>query len=513
MALSHGVRIGPRSVKSLRYFGNKAVLNPFKDPSDTGKLHHDMTQGVGFLQGSLGISGGSCRFGSIGGPPHKTVKDSKLLRERLPDAYTKRSTDVAEKRAAGGRNAPYWKEALKKSRLLARLGWSGGMLIATYEAHLCRLVISFSPDRRTPRGASDETAAASATAGCLLRASSVCEGAGSGGSLQGHSEVPEVSALVDYAFWGRFARASTQMAGYPTERLVMSFHLPTLSPAALSEVVYLCGVRMGIKDREFFEEASRVALRQLESLKRPNQPKLSQVSDRQGPNARWLTEPRQPMSSSEISVAFASQIKEVAVKSCSPPTVSRIARLLRGLAQAGHESPELFDAGVEYLASECTYSHSDLLHALALLKRLSPGAIRDKLAQPLASRILVRERRLPLVVVAAASNVFSFFPQSPPSCNSSECMSSFPALEDLYASLARSAKRALELHALGLGDHLRGRDLALLARGFVRSRQHTASTPWLLEMELQWKTLRLSVDPQSLSLLLVSLSKLQHGLP
>ncbi|KAL8450904.1 hypothetical protein Emag_003010 [Eimeria magna] len=435
-----------------------------------------------------------------------------------------------------------------KLRVLARRRYTGSFVTATYEPHLRKLVLSISPVLRPTGGVSEETAAAAATADRLIRAASVCEAAEPRVSQRGRLEASAVSALVDYALAGGPAKSLPLASAAPLQRQAVSFHLPCLSPAALSELVYLCAFRLGVRDHDFFSEVTRVSLWQLDVLQRL----------RGGGSSPPRTQ-HQPFSGRDCDVrrcqkemmgqgleGLEKMIFEAPVASSPRPGAHQVAKLLRGLCHAGYKDHRLFHAAVDYLEKECTYTHSDLLHALALLKVMSPGASRDKLARLLSQRILLRERRLPLCVIGAAANVFSLLQL--PRCESSSLReaashtlqmkeplsleafktslcathtnahatlavsSSLPSRQ-LFESLASSAKRAFEVSFWGIGGGARGRDLALLARGFVRARQQSAAMPWVQSLERHWKDLGPSFEPHSLSLLIVSLSKLQRGLP
>lgn len=435
----------------------------------------------------------------------------------------------------GGTDVFQTESCQRKPRLLAKCRWSGGFASAAYEHHLCRLVLTFSPKTETPDVGSGETAAASEAAGGLLRALSVCEAAEGRASVQGHLDASAVSALVDYAFVRGSERNAAKAAARPAARQTVSLHLPSLSPSALFDLVFLCAVRLGVKDKQFLEEASQVALWQLETLRKWMQPESEQTQKPDG-EAGDLD-------------GFSRQVVEAPLRYSPRPSAHRIIKLLRGLVYAGRENPRLFDAAAEHLAARCTYTHSDLLHALALLKDMKPSPARDTVAKTVCQRLLLREQHLPLCVVASASNVFSRVQlpavsnPTPPTpslgggCGRTDAQSpslvgdsqsqcgprreghaAAPSSDlshvDLFKSLSRSAKKAFEAQSLGAKvGPTRGRDLALLARGFVRARQRAAAAPWVAVMDRQWAALRPSIEPHSLSLLLVSLSKLQNGLP
>ncbi|KAL8272533.1 hypothetical protein Esti_003532 [Eimeria stiedai] len=430
--------------------------------------------------------------------------------------------------------------ACSKPRVLARCRYAGGYVAATYEPHLRKLVLSISPVLKPTGSFSEETAAAAATADRLIKASFVCEAAKSRQSQRGRLEASAVSALVDYAF-ARGSRSVPHTSAAPSQRQAISFHLPSLSPSALSEVVYLCALGLSVRDHDFFSEVTRVALWQLDVLQRLRKGGPSPPHAQQQPSSK-----RDCPVTGSWEEGLEKRIAEAPVISSPRPGAHQVAKLLRGLSHTGHEDQRLFHAAVDYLETECTYTHSDLLHALALLKAMSLGAPRDKLAKLISQRILLRERRLPLCVIAAAANVFSLLqlhrsassthrsvvPETlqkatqpylgasktllcatHTSAHASPAFSSPLPSTELFQSLASSAKRALEVTCLGIGGGTRGRDLALLARGFVRARQQSTAVPWVQALERQWKDLRPSLEPHSLSLLIVSLSKLQCGLP
>lgn len=551
MALSHWGWKLLRPAGSYRNLEHAALYIPPGGASSPRKVLQCTAQRDVFPQGPPGAVGVQRRFARTTESLLHDDEKSGFLQEGPSSCHTNRPSSVAKSRLSGGPGQCQPPGGLKKSRTLATRRWSGGLISAAYDAQLCLLTMSYSPGWSSANPASEETAAAAATAGRLLRASSVLGAAErKTSSIPCHLDPSAISALVTHAFADGPTSGPPQAIGYPTKRHVVSFHLPSLSPAGLSELVYLCSVGLGIRDCAFFKEASSLALWQLQVLQRPRQSRSQEpakADSRNAPLGRTFGDfDTIPLGVLED---FATQVVEAPVKSPPKPSAHRIVKLLRALLHAGYEDPQLFEVAVNYLTKQCTYTHSEVLHAAALLRVMPPGRPRNNLAQSLAERLMLRERRLPLRVAAAAANVFSLVsvprgsaqrgdPQGRPqgvsegdslaskrqapcgqSCSTEEGSYEirpvylYPSLSVLYASLARSAKRALEVNMLGIGGRVRGRDLALLARGFVRAGEHAAATPWVAAMEEHWKGLRPCLDPQSLLLLLVSLPKLQQGLP
>ncbi|KAL8439900.1 hypothetical protein Efla_006519 [Eimeria flavescens] len=471
-------------------------------------------------------------YNKIGGttshPSGGGDRQTRLTPERLPCAGGEDLHDEQQTTPLRKKDLLCTRTFPKKPQIIARRRHSGGIVTATYEQHFRRLVLSISSLAEPCGGMREETAAAEATAASLIRASAVCEAAKHTALAQDHLQASAISALVSYAFAG----GSEQSSGEETRRHVIFFNLPSLSPAALADLVYLCGVGLGVKDEAFLSEAARVGRWQLEVLQKHKR-RLRSSSQLRNSSDTAAVRTSNCLYSGATLDDLATRVMEAPVRSPPRPGAHRLIRLLRGLLHAGHKDDRLLSEAVGYLESECIFTHNDLLHALALLKVMPSGEHRDRLLRLAAQRIILRERRLPLCVVAAASNVFSLL--LPPPCTSSarggvflgelqrqaQSASSGPrgerchsfSLEALFTSLASSAKRALEVSSVGIVDSLRGRDLALLARGFVRARQQAAALPWVEAMERHWRDLRFSFDPQSLALLLVSVPKLQRALP
>ncbi|XP_026191579.1 uncharacterized protein LOC34620509 [Cyclospora cayetanensis] len=493
----------------------------------------------------------------------------------------------------------------EKLRVLARRRGCEEDVSVSYENSLCRVLLTFSVnkeltgplrDARGHQGAREEIEAEMDIARSLRRASAVCEAVNRGASPENAlgAEALLAPALVAYAFsCGRegskgssssrvmpgeevFSRAET----FSSARQLVSFHLPSLSPAALCDLIFFCTARLRVRDSQFLEDAARVALEHLKLLLELDKPAevyhrqpLHSRNDLPGPSAMdSVQKPPSTQRSPEDMAAqdvrdddFVRRILEAPVRFSRPPSAHHMAKLLRGIILGGHEAPEVLALGVAYLKRRCTYTHSDLLHSLALLKVMPSGAPREHLAAFVAQKLILRERRLPLPVVAAAANVFSRvslppFRMQPESSwahaerqhmpskglealegarsadalgfsvearvapngplhagssrsNGNDSASVLPSAGALYASLSCSAQRVLDVRRLGIGGSVRGRDLALLAHGFVKAGEDRAATSWVVAMERHWRELRPVFEPVSLALLLGSLPKLQHALP